>query len=131
MCQHRTVTAEDDIRAVLHELQEAVTERDLDRLVGIFTEDGVVFGTNSSNFGLDELRTYAAGVLAAERTPIWSWDRVAVLEESEDRLLFASTGRTGVGERTTERFRLSGLAVRVDGRWRLRHYHGSVPEPLY
>ncbi len=125
------MTAEDDVRALLADLQEAVTSRDLDRLVGVFTDDGVVFGTNSSNFGLDELRTYAAGVLAAEQTPIWSWDRLAVLEEAEDRILFAVVGRTGVGERTTERFRATGLAVLVDGRWRLRHYHGSVPEPLY
>ena len=124
------MTAEDDVRALLDEPPAAVTSRDLDRLVRVFTEDGVVFGTNSANFGLDEPRTYAAGVLAAEQTPIWSWDRVSVLEEDEGRLLFAVVGRTGVGAHTTERFRLTGLAVRREDGWRFRHYHGSVPEPL-
>jgi ketosteroid isomerase-like protein len=128
------VTAEDDARALLQELQAAVTDRDLDRLVAVFTDDPVVFGTNSTNLGVDELQTYAAGVLAAEHTPVWSWDTVIVLEEAADRILFSVVGRIGVGASATEPFRLSALAVRRDGRepdWRLRHFHGSVPEPMY
>ncbi|QIG43007.1 nuclear transport factor 2 family protein [Nocardioides anomalus] len=128
------MTAEDEARALLQELQAAVTDRDLDRLVSVFSDDPVVFGTNSTNLGVDELQTYAAGVLAAEHTPVWSWDTVIVLEESDDRVLFTVIGRTGVGAALSEPFRLSALAVRRPGReadWRLRHFHGSVPEPLY
>jgi uncharacterized protein (TIGR02246 family) len=120
---------DDDVRTLLDSIQAAATARDLDGLASLFADDPVMFGTGSESVGREAVGEYLSMVLAQERTIAWSWDEVLVLDRSEDRLVFAVRGRVGWAGDEPDRFRLTCLAVRdAAGPWRLRHFHGSVPD---
>ena len=69
-----------------------------------------------------------------EGTLRWGWDQVVPVLNEPGVLAFAVVGTVGfedaqgqsVGER--DAFRLTCVAVLRNGQWRLRHFHGSVPQ---
>jgi uncharacterized protein (TIGR02246 family) len=127
-CEDRSVSDE-DVRALLDSIQQAASARDLDGLASLFADDPVLFGTASEAFGRDAVRAYLSAVLEQERTIAWSWDQVVVLERSENSLSFVVKGGVGWSGDEPDSFRLTCLAVRdAAAPWRLRHFHGSVPD---
>ena len=126
--------AERTARGILAELQDAVAAKDVDRLSELFDDEVVLFGTAAANLDRDETIDYLARVVAQEEIIRWAWDRVTVLVSTPELLSFAVVGSVWVeddlgqplGHRTP--FRLTCVALEQRGRWRLRHFHGSVPE---
>jgi uncharacterized protein (TIGR02246 family) len=128
------IDEEQTARRVLAQLQDAVAAKDLSKLAELFDDDVVLFGTAAAN--LDRVQTvdYLARVAGQGGTIRWEWGQVLPLFNRSEVLVFAAIGTVrlddaqgrSIGER--EPFRLTCVAVTQDGRWRLRHFHGSVPE---
>jgi ketosteroid isomerase-like protein len=120
-------------REILSELQEAVSTRDITRLAQLFDDDMVLFGTAVASPDRPQAMAYLRAVLARDGSIRWEWDHLAVLTSESNVLTFAVTGSVGfdddagqaIGVR--DEFRLTCVAVRKTSRWRLRHFHGSVP----
>lgn len=90
----------------------------------------MVFGTSRANFGSEETSDYFRLVVEAT-TVRWHFDRWAVVHEGEAHLLVAAEGQVesddGTGPERSD-FRLTLWLVQQDGDWKIRHFHGSVPE---
>jgi ketosteroid isomerase-like protein len=127
--------AEQVARGILAELQDGFAARDLAAVTALLDDDAVVFGTAAENLDGEQSRSYVAGMLGRDGTVRWSWDRVVPVLIETTALSFAVVGTVGfedpqggaLGAR--QPFRLTCVAVRQDGKWRLRHFHGSVPQP--
>lgn len=121
---------------LLAALQSAVSRKDEAALVELFDDQAAaLFGTAAECVGPDEVRAYLLRVLQQDGRLRWGWDRVIPLLDEPGALAFAVIGTIGfdddetgavVGDR--EPFRLTCVAVEREGRWRLRHFHGSVPQ---
>ena len=125
---------EEAARGILDELQDAITARDLDRLARLFDDDVALFGTAAANVDRAATLAYLARVVDQDATIRWGWEQVVPLVSQRDVLAFAVVGSVGLdavdgnplGER--QPFRLTCVAVADGERWRLRHFHGSIPE---
>jgi uncharacterized protein (TIGR02246 family) len=125
---------EQTARQILGQLQDAIAANDLDELTGLLDDDVVLFGTAAANLDRAQTTAYLARVVSQNGTIRWEWEQVLPLLDKSDVLVFAAIGTVGlddaqgrpVGKRDT--FRLTCVAVAQDDHWRLRHFHGSVPE---
>lgn len=121
-------------RQLLGELQEAVAAKDLDRILGLFSDDPVLFGTAAANLDRQQSRRYLAKVIAQDGVIRWDFQQVVTLVSAPGLLSFAAVGTVGFDDdagRPTgprDRFRLTCVAVQQEDGWRLRHFHGSVPQ---
>lgn len=121
-------------RGILAELQDAFVAHDLEAMTRLLDDEVVVFGAAGEGLDAEQSRAYVARMLAPEITVRWSWDRVVPVLVEATVLSFAVLGTVGfddangqeLGARQT--FRLTCVAVLRDGAWRLRHFHGSVPQ---
>ena len=121
-------------RGILHALQEAFLGHDLAGVSRLLDDEVVLFGTAAVNLDRAETDDYIARVMDQEGTLRWGWDRVVPVHGGPGVLAFAVVGTVGfddaqgrqVGER--DAFRLTCVAVQRDGVWRLRHFHGSIPQ---
>jgi uncharacterized protein (TIGR02246 family) len=124
---------EQTARQILDDLQDAVASKDLDRVVALLDDDVVLFGTAAANLGLEQTTAYIAALLEMDGTVRWGWDQVLPLASERGLLAFAVLGTAGfedddgVPDGDPDPFRLTVVAVLRDGRWRLRHFHGSFP----
>lgn len=122
------------IRSLLAEMQDAVAANDLGALDALLDEEAVLFGTAVANTDRRESLDYLSAVVAQPGTIGWTWDTVLPIVDESELLVFAVVGTVGFDEggagSVTERdaFRLTIVAVWRDERWRLRHFHGSVPD---
>ena len=108
-----------------------MSARDSDELSRILDDDITIFGTASANVDSAQSLAYLGNVLAQPVTIRWEWRQVLPLAAQDDVLCFAVVGTVGWdGAPDAERdpFRLTCVAVRDGERWRLRHFHGSVPQ---
>jgi uncharacterized protein (TIGR02246 family) len=122
-------------RELLDRLQDAVASKDLDSVVELFDEDdAVLFGTAAAMVGADEVRSYLLRVVQQDGTLRWEWNRVIPLLSEPAMIAFAVIGTVGFDDETgaaaddRDAFRLTCVAVQSEGRWRLRHFHGSIPQ---
>lgn len=121
-------------RGLLDALQEAVADHDLERVTRLLDDEVVLFGTAAANLDHAQTIAYLTRVLDQEGVLRWGWDQVLPVLDAPGVLAFAVVGTVGfeddhgqpVGER--DAFRLTCVAVLRDGVWRLRHFHGSVPQ---
>jgi ketosteroid isomerase-like protein len=127
--------AERAARELLGALQQAVSAKDLEALTALLTEDVVLFGTAAANLHHAQTVRYLEQVVAQDGVIRWEWDTVLPLSSSDDLLVFTALGSVGfdddAGRQLGDRdpFRLTCVAVHQGGRWLLRHFHGSVPQP--
>ena len=124
----RVNAAERTAREVLAELQDCVAAKDLGGLGQLMDDDVALFGTASANLDRDHTMAYLRRVLAQQGVIRWEWDRIRSLVSEPDFLCFAAVGTVGLEGDDRQPFRLTCVAVADEGRWRLRHFHGSVPE---
>jgi SnoaL-like domain len=118
-------------RRLLAELQQAVTLKRLDRVLQVFDTDLVVFGTAVANLDSEHSVAYLERVLDQPSPIRWEWDVVRPVARDEQVFCFAAIGSVGfAGDPDDDRepFRLTCVAVSDGSRWRLRHFHGSVPQ---
>lgn len=116
-------------RALLDELRFVVGHRDLDGLAAYVDDEIVVFGTGRAALGRAEALAYLGGLVGEGGIVSWAWDEVFPLVTEPHDLAFAVEGTVGfAGSDERRPFRLTIVAVRHDGRWRIRHLHASVAE---
>jgi hypothetical protein len=121
--------AADEARSVLRALQDLIDARDLDGLLDFF-DRGVLIGSSGDGRDRDGVRRYLDAVVHEGGRLRWEWAEVIPFHSTEDVLGFAAFGDAVVVENDSEwrkPIRMTGLAVRDGGRWRLRHFHGSIP----
>ena len=119
----------DVARSVLEELQDAFATHDLAVVLDLLTADAVVVGTAAANLDRPELEAYLGAIVDEEATIEWHYDTVRVVDARSDAVTFVALGNVGWDdEDERDAFRLTALAVRDSGRWRLRLFHGSVPQ---
>src|ERR1700709_1104700 len=125
--------AEQVAQGILAELQDGFVAHDLAAVTALFDDEVVVFGTAAENVDAEQSRDYVARMLAQDGTVRWSWDRVIPVLFEATVLSFAVIGTVGFEDEqgralgARQPFRLTCVALVRDGKWRLRHFHGSVP----
>ena len=120
----------DDARAVLRTLQELIDARDLDGLLELFDEGSVLIGTSGDGRDRAGVRRYIEGVVGQPGELRWEWSEVVPFHSTDDAVGFAAFGDVVLVEDGSEwrkPIRMTGLAMRDGGRWRLRQFHGSIP----
>ena len=121
-------------RGILSQLQLGFAAHDLAVVMGLLDDEVVVFGAGGQGLDAEQSKDYVSRMLAQGGVVRWGWDRVLPVLAEPTVLVFAVVGTVGfddaqgrpLGERSP--FRLTCVAVLRDGRWRLRHFHGSVPQ---
>jgi len=127
-----TVDAVAIAREFLDRLETAIASRDLVALRGLCAQGVTLFGTARANFGLDETSDYLRLVIE-QHTIRWFLDRWDVAHHDNEHLLVAASGQVEGNDGTeteTVQFRLTLWLVQQRGEWRMKHFHGSVPEPI-
>lgn len=117
-------------RSFLDRLEAAIAAGGLAGLRELCTDDVALFGTARANFGLAETSDYLR-LVTQQNTIRWFLDRWSVLHHDDRHLLVAAAGRvesTDAAETVGQDFRLTLWLTQQQGEWRLRHFHGSVPE---
>ena len=130
MSESATREGDEEARDVLRKLQELVDARDLDGLLELFEENSVLIGTSSDGRDRAGVRRYLEGVAGRAGELRWEWEQVVPFHRTPDTVGFAAFGDVVVTENGAEwrqPIRMTGLAVRVGERWRLRQFHGSIP----
>jgi hypothetical protein len=119
-------------RGFLDRFEAAIASRDLGSVRGLCAKGVVLFGTARANFGPEETSAYLR--LVAEQHKLrWLLNQWSVLHHDSQHLLVAAAGQVEGDDGTeidTVDFRLSMWLVQERGEWRMKHFHGSVPEPL-
>lgn len=127
--------AEQVARGILEGLQRAFVTKDPVQVAELLDDEVVLFGTAAESLDRAQSSDYVARVLSLDGTIRWCWDQVVPLWHGPDVIAFAVVGSVGFaevpGQPDGERdaFRLTCVAVSREGSWRLRHFHGSVPQP--
>jgi hypothetical protein len=120
-----------EAQQVLDGLQEKVAARDLPALLEFFEDPAVLIGTAGDGRTPETRAAYLESVVADPAALRWDWRETVVFFESEEALGFAAFGDVvlvnGVDE-TRAPIRATFFAVRADGGWRLRQFHGSIPQ---
>jgi len=126
--------AEQVARSILAELQDGFAVHDLAAVTRLLDDEVVVFGAAGEGLDTEQSRDYVARMIAQDGTVRWEWDRVVPLLFEMSILAFAVRGTVGFEDAqgvtlgARQPFRLTCVAVVRDGKWRLRHFHGSVPQ---
>lgn len=119
-----------DARQILSDLQAKVSARDLPALIEFFEEPAVLIGTAGDGRTREAREAYLRAVTTQPGALQWDWRETVVFYESDDALGFAAFGDVVLLDGTQELrapIRATFFAVRVDGGWRLRQFHGSIP----
>jgi uncharacterized protein (TIGR02246 family) len=119
-------------RAVFATFQAAVDTWVPESVAACFTDDVVYVGTAGYLHGRKELLGYVREVFTRNEAMRWELEQVDVFLDTPPLLGFAASGTivgTAAGAARELPFRLSLVAEeQPDGlRWKIRHFHGSVP----
>ena len=120
-----------DAQRILNDLQEKVTARDLPALLEFFEDPAVLIGTAGDGRTPQAREAYLEAVTTQPGAVRWDWRETVLFFESEDALGFAAFGDVVLVDDTQElRAPIRGtfFAVRANGGWRLRQFHGSIPQ---
>jgi ketosteroid isomerase-like protein len=119
-----------DAQQILGDLQARVSARDLPALIELFEEPAVLIGTAGDGRTREAREAYLQAVTTQPGALQWDWRETVVFYESDDALGFAAFGDLVLLDGTQELrapIRATLFAVRANGGWRLRQFHGSIP----
>src|SRR4051812_46146334 len=117
-------------RAVLEALQDAVDSREPERLIGLLAYPAVLIGTSGDGRDRTGLRAYLTEVATQPESLRWDRQGIDPLHDDTDLLGVAAFGEVVVSDEATEQrapIRASLVAAPVEGGWRIKHFHGSIP----
>lgn len=119
------------VHQLLGDLQRAVSGKDHDAALELFTQDAALIGSAAANLTRDATSAYLARVLDQTGHLRWDWDEVVVVDSREDAITFVALGTVRLegdpADDGPRPIRLTCLAVREQESWRLRLFHGSIP----
>ena len=121
-------TPEAVARSILAAIQAAADAHDPAALLDLLTDDAVLVGTAAANLERPAVEAYVEGVFSLDETIRWSYDEIRVVDARQGAVTFVAIGSVGLSDEAPEAFRLTCLAVQAAGHWRLRLFHGSVPQ---
>ena len=112
---------------MLERFAHAVTTKDIDAVLAIMTEDGMIIGSDPEEKGFGPgMRPFLEHVFGALPPIVWEWDTWETREE-ETHAWFLVEGRVKLDEEVAP-YRASGVCREVgDGEWRLAMFHGTSP----
>jgi ketosteroid isomerase-like protein len=116
-----------DAQQILSDLQAKVSARDLQALIELFEEPAVLIGTAGDGRTREARDAYLEAVTTQTGAVQWDWRETVLFYESDDALGFAAFGDV-VTEELRAPIRGTFFAVRANGGWRLRQFHGSIPQ---
>jgi predicted nucleic acid-binding protein len=116
-----------DAQQILSDLQAKVSARDLPALIELFEEPAVLIGTAGDGRTRAARDAYLEAVTTQTGAVQWDWRETVLFYESDDALGFAAFGDV-VTEELRAPIRGTFFAVRANGGWRLRQFHGSIPQ---
>ena len=120
------------VRSLLSDLQRAVRAKDHAAVLDLFTEDAALLGTAAANLDREAVSSYVARVFDQTGYVHWEWDTVTVLDARPGAVTFVALGTVSLAgdpdDDSRDPIRLTCLAVEDGERWRLRLFHGSVPQ---
>lgn len=120
------------VHAALMDISAAVHERDAQRFIGLFTADGVLFGSLATEYavGTQGLTVFAERFFANSFRARWMWDPPEVGCRAET-VWFAGPATVvlehDAGGADELPYRLSGVLVKEDGGWRFALFNSSEP----
>ena len=120
-----------DAQLILDELQARVTARDLPGLLQFFEDPAVLIVAAGDGRTPQAREEYLKAIATMPAAVRWDWRETVLFYRAEDALGFAAFGDVVlVSGDEEERSPLRGtfFAVRTDGSWRLRQFHGSMPQ---
>jgi ketosteroid isomerase-like protein len=120
-----------DAQQILSDLQAKVSARDLPALIELFEEPAVLIGTAGDGRTREAREAYLEAVTTQTGAVQWDWRETVLFYESDDALGFAAFGDVvllGATEELRAPIRGTFFAVRANGGWRLRQFHGSIPQ---
>jgi uncharacterized protein (TIGR02246 family) len=125
-------SAEDRAQTLLASLQAAVRDKDAAATLAHFTHDATLVGTAAANLDRPAIEGYVETVFAQSGYVHWEWDMVTVVDERPGAFTFLALGTVGLDDGSPDAprdaFRLTCLAVDETDAWRIRVFHGSVPQ---
>jgi ketosteroid isomerase-like protein len=116
---------------LLTDLQHRVTERNLPRLLDLFEDPAVLIGTSGDGRTPEARVHYLTGIATQSSALRWAWSEKHLFYESDAALGFAAFGEiivTDEGVEARAPIRLTIFAIRTPDGWRIRQFHGSVPQ---
>lgn len=117
---------------LLGAIQSAVDDGDASALRALFDDGAVLIGTGGDARDPDAIARYLTAVSELSGLLRWEWRDVVPFHVAPGELGFAAFGEVVLadGDAASERrepIRATLFAVRADGGWRLRSFHGSIP----
>lgn len=120
-----------DAQEILDELQEKVSARDLPGLLELFEDPAVLIGAAGDGRTRDGRRAYLTAITAQTAAVRWDWDETTMFYEGDSALGFAAFGEIVLTDQHQEvraPIRATFFAARTSDGWRLRQFHGSLPQ---
>jgi ketosteroid isomerase-like protein len=120
-----------DAQQILDELQEKVSARDLSALLEFFEDPAILIGTAGDGRTRDGRRDYLNALTTQTAAVRWDWNETVMFYECDGALGFAAFGEVVLTDEAQElRAPIRGtfFAVRASDGWRLRQFHGSIPQ---
>jgi ketosteroid isomerase-like protein len=122
------------VENALRQFEVQLRGRDVEGVVALFREDGVLFGSekHETAAGAKELRVFLSGLFARPHTYGWS-ELEPLFTGGNDELVWFVAPTTVIiqadqGPEKQAPYRVSGVLDRaVDGRWLFRLFNGSEP----
>jgi SnoaL-like domain len=114
-------------------LQENVSARNFAGLLEFFEDPAVLIGTAGDGRTPEGRRDYLAAVTTQSAALRWDWRETVLFYETDEALGFAAFGDVVLTDESEEwraPIRASFFAVRGADGWRLRQFHGSIPQSV-
>lgn len=116
----------EQIDKVLNEWHHAAAVADEDAFFGAFAEDGIYIGTDATeHWTAKELQEWSVKAFAKES----AWD----FKPYDRHVFFSKDGNTAWFDELLKTWmgtcRGSGVLEKVDGKWKIAHYHLAVAVP--
>jgi uncharacterized protein (TIGR02246 family) len=124
--------SEEGLLAILDAFCSAFERRDRDAVLALLAPSEVTVVTSEDPLlrGHDELRRFLDRYVAGATTYSWRWTCRDVFEAGPVAWLLAEGTETATtGTRQTDHpYRMTMVCENRDGRWMIRHAHGSSPQ---
>jgi ketosteroid isomerase-like protein len=123
---------ETELAGILELFRKNVAERDY-QILNLFGSEADVFLTGSeegeSALGPEELKAFFKRIFSRPFAYFFEWNSYSLCQAGSVAwgYIDAAVHTEGVSRSNTMPYRITVIFQKIDGRWRIVHYHGSEP----